>query len=81
MINSYDNTCDVAVIWSVLWQGRMAGNKKVWDDFRSQGKPVVVLEVGGLLRNIPGKWASMVLTEMLILPIKPTTIKDGLCLN
>jgi hypothetical protein len=55
MINSYDNTCDVAVIWSVLWQGRMAGNKKVWDDFRSQGKPVVVLEVGGLLRNTTWK--------------------------
>ena len=51
MINQHDNTCDVAVIWSVLWQGRMSGNKKVWDDFRSQGKPVVVLEVGGLLRN------------------------------
>jgi hypothetical protein len=28
MINQHDNTCDVAVIWSVLWQGRMAGNKK-----------------------------------------------------
>jgi len=55
MLNQYDNTCDVAVIWSVLWQGRMAGNKKVWDDFRSQGKPVVVLEVGGLLRNTTWK--------------------------
>lgn len=51
MINKYDNTCDVAVIWSVLWQGRMEKNKKVWEDFRSQGKPVVVLEVGGLRRN------------------------------
>ena len=55
VLNKYDNTCDVAVIWSVLWQGRMAGNKKVWDDFRSQGKPVVVLEVGGLLRNTTWK--------------------------
>jgi hypothetical protein len=55
MINQYDNTCDVAVIWSVLWQGRMEKNKKVWDDFRSQGKPVVVLEVGGLRRNITWK--------------------------
>jgi hypothetical protein len=41
------STCDVAVIWSVLWQGRMAGNKKVWDDFRSQGKPVVVVRSWG----------------------------------
>jgi hypothetical protein len=55
MINKYDNTCDVAVIWSVLWQGRMEKNKKVWDDFRSQGKPVVVLEVGGLRRNVTWK--------------------------
>jgi hypothetical protein len=51
MINKFDNTCDVAIIWSVLWQGRMERNKRVWDFFRSQNKPVVVLEVGGLLRN------------------------------
>ena len=57
MINKYDNTCDVAVIWSVLWQGRMEKNKKVWEDFRSQGKPVVVLEVGGLRRNHTWKMA------------------------
>jgi hypothetical protein len=57
MVNKYDNTCDVAVIWSVLWQGRMEKNKKVWDDFRSQGKPVVVLEVGGLRRNHTWKMA------------------------
>ncbi len=42
---------DVAVIWSVLWRGRMANSKKVWERYRSQGKPVVVLEVGGLRRN------------------------------
>jgi hypothetical protein len=47
----------VAVIWSVLWQGRMEKNKKVWEDFRSQGKPVVVLEVGGLRRNHTWKMA------------------------
>ena len=57
MINSYDDTCDVAVIWSVLWQGRMEKNKKVWEHFRSQGKPVVVLEVGGLRRNHTWKMA------------------------
>ena len=55
MINQYDDTCDVAVIWSVLWRGRMEKNKKVWDDFRSRGKPVVVLEVGGLRRNVSWK--------------------------
>ena len=42
---------DVAVIWSVLWHGRMAQNAKVWEHFTKQGKPVIVLEVGGLIRN------------------------------
>jgi len=46
-----DRNCDVAVIWSVLWQGRMEGNKKIWEQFRGTGRPVVVLEVGGLRRN------------------------------
>lgn len=42
---------DVAVIWSVLWRGKMEQYKKIWNHYRSQGKPVVVLEVGGLRRN------------------------------
>ena len=42
---------DVAVIWSVLWRGRMQQYQRVWNEFRSKGKPVVVLEVGGLRRN------------------------------
>lgn len=42
---------DVAVIWSVLWYGRMAQNAKVWEHFTKKGKPVIVLEVGGLIRN------------------------------
>ena len=42
---------DVAVIWSVLWRGRMANSKRIWERYRSKGKPVVVLEVGGLRRN------------------------------
>ena len=50
-INKSADNADVAVIWSVLWRGRMAEYKKIWDRYRSQGKPVVVLEVGGLRRN------------------------------
>lgn len=50
-----DKDCDVAVIWSVLWSGRMAANKKIWDSFQQRKKPVVVLEVGGLKRNITFK--------------------------
>ena len=46
---------DVAVIWSVLWRGRMASYKKIWDRYRNAGKPVVVIEVGGLRRNLSFK--------------------------
>lgn len=46
---------DVAVIWSVLWRGRMQSYKKVWNRYRSQGKPVIVIEVGGLRRNLSFK--------------------------
>jgi hypothetical protein len=46
---------DVAVIWSVLWRGRMQNYKKIWDRYRSQGKPVIVIEVGGLRRNLSFK--------------------------
>lgn len=51
--NSLD--ADVAVIWSVLWNGRMAQNKKVWEHFHSQNKDVVVLEIGGLRRGYTWK--------------------------
>ena len=47
--NSMD--ADMAFIWSVLWHGRMAPNKQVWDHYRSQNKPVLVAEVGGLVRG------------------------------
>ena len=46
-INKWDHDTDVAVIWSVLWQGRMRNNFKIWKEFTSMKKPVVVLEVGG----------------------------------
>lgn len=42
---------DVAVIWSVLWQGRMKPNQGVWEYYRNTGRPVMVLEVGGLRRG------------------------------
>jgi len=43
--------CHVAVIWSVLWNGRMAQNKRIWEHCEQTKKPVIVLEVGGILRN------------------------------
>ena len=50
----YDNY-DVAVIWSVLWNGRMAKNKTVWEQNRLLNKPVIVLEVGGIQRSTTWK--------------------------
>ena len=42
---------DAAVIWSVLWNGRLRGNQAVYDHYRKQGKPVFILEVGTLVRE------------------------------
>ena len=46
-----DMDADVAIIWSVLFQGNMSGNYKVWERFKTAGKPVIVLEVGAIKRN------------------------------
>lgn len=50
---SYD--ADAAIIWSVLWHGRMSQNKFVWDHYRKQNKPVIVIEVGGIKRGTTWK--------------------------
>lgn len=42
---------DAGFIWSVLWWGRMSRAKQVWQHYRSHGKPVIVAEVGGLVRD------------------------------
>lgn len=47
--------CDIPVIWSVLWNGRMAPNEQIFKTARSQGKDVLVLEVGGLIRGTTWK--------------------------
>lgn len=53
---SFNNLdADVAVIWSVLWKGRMAGNQEVWNHYRSTNRPVVVLEVGNFKRGLTWK--------------------------
>jgi hypothetical protein len=41
----------VAVIWSVLWHGRMSSNKTIYDRCIRENKPVVIIEVGNLFRN------------------------------
>lgn len=47
----HDLSADVAVIWSVVWAGRMQPNRAVWQLYRAQGRPVIVLEVGMLQRG------------------------------
>ena len=47
--NSQD--CDAAVIWSVLWSGRMSANQQVWSHYRNTGRPVIIVDVGALYRG------------------------------
>jgi hypothetical protein len=46
-----DSSASVDVIWSVLFHGRMARNKAVWEN----NKPTIVLEVGGIKRGTTWK--------------------------
>jgi hypothetical protein len=47
----HDPTADMAVIWSMLWSGRMRPNHEVYATFRRQGRPVIVAEVGMIKRG------------------------------
>ena len=44
-------TADAAVIWSVLWHGRMRANKDIYEHYRSQSKPVIIMDIGALYRG------------------------------
>lgn len=50
-----DMNADIAVIWSVLFNGRMAPNKQVWDQYHKTGRKIIVLEVGGIKRGTTWK--------------------------
>jgi hypothetical protein len=54
-VTEHDSTADIAVIWSQLWTGRMAPNRAVWQEFTAAGKPVIVMEVGQLMRGVTWK--------------------------
>ena len=41
----------IPVIWSVLWQGRMARNRNVYHNAVNRNQPVVIIEVGNLVRG------------------------------
>ena len=45
----------IDVIWSVLFNGRMAGNRTIWERNIQQQKPTIVLEVGGIKRGTTWK--------------------------
>jgi hypothetical protein len=49
--------CDAAIIWSVLWNGRMRHNQVVYEHYRSQGLPVIIVDVGALQRGVTWKVA------------------------
>ena len=49
------NDADVDVIWSVLFSGRMAANKAIWERNTSNARPTIVLEVGGINRGTTWK--------------------------
>lgn len=46
------NDEDVSVIWSVLWNGRMSSNRSIFQSCKKSGKPIVIIEVGNLVRNV-----------------------------
>lgn len=56
-IRANDPAADAAVIWSVLWAGRMRHNREIYQQFRKQDRPVFVIDVGSLHRNVTWKVA------------------------
>jgi len=50
-------SADAVIIWSVLWSGRMAPNQAVYRHYRSQGRPVIVVDIGTLQRGTTWKVA------------------------
>lgn len=60
---------DAAVIWSVLWKGRLRLNKAVYDHYRANNKPVFIIEVGSLVRGVTWKVAINNITADGIYPL------------
>ena len=53
--NSMDS--DAVIIWSVLWSGRMRSNREVYQHYQALGRPVIVVDVGTLVRGTTWKIA------------------------
>ena len=58
-IRSEENsmTSDAVIIWSVLWSGRMAKNREIYQHYSNLGRPVIVIDIGSLRRGITWKVA------------------------
>lgn len=54
-VTFHDNSADAAVIWSLLWSGRMRPNKEIYQIFQRKGRPVIVAEVGMIRRGVTWK--------------------------
>jgi len=48
---------DAVIIWSVLWHGRMLENREVYNHYRGLDRPVIVIDVGTLIRGVTWKVA------------------------
>lgn len=46
-----DSGQDIEIIWSVLWQGRMRNNQQIYNRAMAAGTPIMIVEVGNLLRG------------------------------
>lgn len=58
-INTIENSwdADAAIIWSVLWHGKMMANQAVYEYYRNKNCPVIVMDVGALVRGKTWKLA------------------------
>lgn len=48
---------DAAIIWSVLWHGRLRSNQQVYQHYRATNRRVIVIDVGTLHRGVTWKIA------------------------
>lgn len=53
--NCTDTGTGIDVIWSMLFNGRMSNNERIWRAAQQQNKSVVVLEVGNVTRGVTWK--------------------------
>jgi hypothetical protein len=56
-VQRHDTSADLAVIWSLVWAGRMRANQAIYNQFRNSGRNVLILEVGTLRRGVTWKMA------------------------